>query len=62
MSKGRPAIGERAMTTIIPVRLPDDLVARIDRICEKRALAGVTRSQVIRELLAEAITSAEKRK
>lgn len=48
-------MGEQVMTLVVPVRLPPDLMEKIDEILEERALSGVSRSQVVRELLVQAL-------
>jgi len=47
---GRPTIGGR-----VPVRLPDELVAQIDR---RARILGRSRASIIRSLLLEALDSA----
>jgi Arc/MetJ-type ribon-helix-helix transcriptional regulator len=55
--KGRPPREGEAMLEPITVRLPKAMMERIDAIVEKRALEGVDKSSVIRELLARALRS-----
>lgn len=43
--RGRPPVGPRVV-----VRLPDELLARVDRDAER---AGETRSQALRRIIAE---------
>lgn len=55
---------ERPKQTQIAIRLPDDLLARLDRIAAKWTKGGpvpATRSDVLRVLLTRAVEAEEKR-
>jgi metal-responsive CopG/Arc/MetJ family transcriptional regulator len=43
------------MLTPITIRIPRPLMAEIEKIVEQNAMAGLDKSTVIRELLAEAV-------
>lgn len=54
-SVGRPRIGKTVMRQIA-IRLPDEMIADVDRIIEQRFGEG-DRTAVIRELVAEALAA-----
>ena len=56
--RGRPPASGKAMTQIA-IRLPDAMLDKIDELAQQR-LDAPDRSDVIRQLLAEAITAREK--
>lgn len=58
---GRPAMPDDEQQRLVPVRLPRELLARIDGEVASN-LAGLRRSGVIRQLLVEALALRAKRK
>lgn len=58
---GRKPMHGKAMQLTIPLRLPGELVARIDAIVESRP-EQPSRNLVIRELIARGLLDAEKRR
>jgi metal-responsive CopG/Arc/MetJ family transcriptional regulator len=57
----RPRLSVENMERVIPIRMPEELFELLEAEREARAPARPTRSQLIRELLAEAL-AARKRK
>jgi len=58
---GRKPMHSKAMQLTIPLRLPAELVERIDAIVDSRA-EQPSRNLVIRELIARGLVDLEKRK
>ena len=58
--RGRPLIGDKPMLVPITVRLSEQLNDEIEKIRDEGALENISKSTVIRELLAEAVLSRNK--
>lgn len=59
---GRPPLGEESLMTPRTIRLPRALLEEIDAIREARPLDRPEFGQIVRELLAEAVTARKTRR
>jgi hypothetical protein len=62
MKKGRPTLSDSPMMDVVPVRMAPEMLAEIRKITEAGQTARVTQSQVIRDLLAQALAQRRRRK